>query len=133
MLTALQYAGESGGEVKATSMPLATWERAGSDCAAAVSSHFALTANCLLLSSGNLLITNPRDILLANWLASWRNIHLRCDDHVNTLFNALLLNNKEFQQLDFFAASAGGGMPVNVVAERWVKLAIMLEGYGLTE
>ncbi|MEN1799530.1 AMP-binding protein, partial [Pseudomonas aeruginosa] len=56
---------------------------------------------------------------------------------VNTLFNALL-NNKEFQQLDFSSLhlSAGGGMPVQqVVAERWVKLTgqYLLEGYGLTE
>ena len=53
------------------------------------------------------------------------------------LFNALL-NNKEFQQLDFSSLhlSAGGGMPVQqVVAERWVKLTgqYLLEGYGLTE
>ena len=56
---------------------------------------------------------------------------------VNTLFNALL-NNKEFQQLDFSTLhlSAGGGMPVQqAVAERWVKLTgqYLLEGYGLTE
>ncbi len=56
---------------------------------------------------------------------------------VNTLFNALL-NNKEFQQLDFSSLhlSAGGGMPVQqAVAERWVKLTgqYLLEGYGLTE
>jgi long-chain acyl-CoA synthetase len=42
---------------------------------------------------------------------------------VNTLFNALL-NNKEFQQLDFSSLHlSAGGMPVQqVVAERWVKL-----------
>ncbi len=46
---------------------------------------------------------------------------------VNTLFNALL-NNKEFQQLDFLrcicqpAADAGA----NVVAERWVKLTELI-------
>lgn len=56
---------------------------------------------------------------------------------VNTLFNALL-NNKEFQQLDFSSLhlSAGGGMPVqHAVAERWEKLTgrFLLEGYGLTE
>ncbi len=55
---------------------------------------------------------------------------------VNTLFNALL-NNKEFQQLDFSSLhlSAGGGMPVQQVVKRWVKLTgqYLLEGYGLTE
>ncbi len=55
---------------------------------------------------------------------------------VNTLFNALL-NNKEFQQLDFSSLhlSAGGGMPVQNGAERWVKLTgqYLLQKAGLTE
>ncbi len=114
-----------------------TGERAGSDRAAAVS-HFALTMNCLLfieLGGQNLLITNPRDIPgLVKELAKYP---FTAMTGVNTLFNALL-NNKEFQQLDFSSLhlSAGGGMPVqNVVAERWVKLTgqYLLEGYGLTE
>lgn len=55
---------------------------------------------------------------------------------VNTLFNALL-NNKEFQQLDFLHRPSLCGrrcMPVQqAVAERWVKLTgqYLLEGYGL--
>ncbi|MCS5961388.1 AMP-binding protein [Klebsiella pneumoniae subsp. pneumoniae] len=50
-----------------------------------------------------------------------------------------MLNNKEFQQLDFSSlhlSAGGGGMPVQqAVAERWVKLTgqYLLEGYGLTE
>ncbi|MCT4702322.1 long-chain-fatty-acid--CoA ligase FadD [Enterobacteriaceae bacterium H20N1] len=99
---------------------------------------FALTMNCLLfidLGGQNLLITNPRDIPgLVKELSKYK---FTAMTGVNTLFNALL-NNKEFQQLDFSSLhlSAGGGMPVqHVVAERWVKLTgrYLLEGYGLTE
>lgn len=99
---------------------------------------FALTMNCLLfieLGGQNLLITNPRDIPgLVKELAKYP---FTAMTGVNTLFNALL-NNKEFQQLDFSSLhlSAGGGMPVQqVVAERWEKLTgrFLLEGYGLTE
>lgn len=99
---------------------------------------FALTMNCLLfieLGGQNLLITNPRDIPgLVKELAKHP---FTAMTGVNTLFNALL-NNKEFQQLDFSSLhlSAGGGMPVqHAVAERWVKLTgrYLLEGYGLTE
>lgn len=98
---------------------------------------FALTMNCLLfieLDSPNVLITNPRDIPgLVKELAKYP---FTAMTGVNTLFNALL-NNKEFQQLDFSTLhlSAGGGMPVQqAVAERWVKLTgqYLLEGYGLT-
>lgn len=94
--------------------------------------------NCLLfieLGGQNLLITNPRDIPgLVKELAKYP---FTAMTGVNTLFNALL-NNKEFQQLDFSSLhlSAGGGMPVQqAVAERWVKLTgqYLLEGYGLTE
>ncbi|MGE9665147.1 AMP-binding protein, partial [Escherichia coli] len=62
---------------------------------------FALTMNCLLfieLGGQNLLITNPRDIPgLVKELAKYP---FTAMTGVNTLFNALL-NNKEFQQLDF--------------------------------
>lgn len=99
---------------------------------------FALTMNCLLfieIGGQNLLITNPRDIPgLVKELAKYP---FTAMTGVNTLFNALL-NNKEFQQLDFSSLhlSAGGGMPVqHAVAERWEKLTgrFLLEGYGLTE
>ena len=99
---------------------------------------FALTINCLLfidICGQNLLITNPRDIPgLVKELAKYP---FTAMTGVNTLFNALL-NNKDFQQLDFSSLhlSAGGGMPVqHAVAERWEKLTgrYLLEGYGLTE
>ena len=99
---------------------------------------FALTMNCLLfidLGGQNLLITNPRDI--PGLVKELSKCKFTAMTGVNTLFNALL-NNKEFQQLDFSSLhlSAGGGMPVQqVVAERWEKLTgrYLLEGYGLTE
>ena len=122
--------------VNATYGPLL---RAGAgDHRASAVSHFALTMNCLLfieLGGQNVLITNPRDIPgLVKELAKYP---FTAMTGVNTLFNALL-NNKEFQQLDFSTLhlSAGGGMPVQqAVAERWVKLTgrYLLEGYGLTE
>lgn len=99
---------------------------------------FALTVNCLLfmdLGGANLLITNPRDIPgLVKELAKTR---FTAITGVNTLFNALL-NDKDFQKLDFssLSLSAGGGMAVQkAVAERWEKLTghYLLEGYGLTE
>ncbi|WP_156322135.1 long-chain-fatty-acid--CoA ligase FadD [Winslowiella iniecta] len=99
---------------------------------------FALTVNCLLfieLGGCNLLITNPRDIPgLVKELGKYP---FTAITGVNTLFNALL-NDKDFQQLDFSSLrlSAGGGMAVQkAVAERWEKLTghYLLEGYGLTE
>jgi len=91
---------------------------------------FALTVNCLLfieLGGCNLLITNPRDIPgLVKELGKYP---FTAITGVNTLFNALL-NDKDFQKLDFSSLrlSAGGGMSVQkAVAERWEK------GYGLTE
>ncbi|RWR03793.1 long-chain fatty acid--CoA ligase [[Pantoea] beijingensis] len=99
---------------------------------------FALTVNCLLfieLGGCSLLITNPRDIPgLVKELAK---NPFTVITGVNTLFNALL-NDKDFQQLDFstMRLAAGGGMAVQkAVAERWEKLTgcYLLEGYGLTE
>lgn len=99
---------------------------------------FALTVNCLLfleLGGANLLITNPRDVpAMVKELAKTR---FTAITGVNTLFNALL-NDKDFQKLDFSSLklSAGGGMAVQkAVAERWEKLTghYLLEGYGLTE
>ncbi|EHD21619.1 Long-chain-fatty-acid--CoA ligase [Brenneria sp. EniD312] len=99
---------------------------------------FALTVNCLLFiefGGTNLLITNPRDIpTLVKELAQHP---FTVMVGVNTLFNALL-NNKEFNQLDFstLRLSVGGGASVQqAVAERWEKLTgkHLLEGYGLTE
>ncbi|WP_158784886.1 long-chain-fatty-acid--CoA ligase FadD [Pantoea sp. BAV 3049] len=99
---------------------------------------FALTVNCLLfidLGGANLLITNPRDI--PGLVKELSKVRFTAITGVNTLFNALL-NDKDFQQLDFssLSLSAGGGMSVQkAVAERWEKLTghYLLEGYGLTE
>lgn len=99
---------------------------------------FALTVNCLLfieLGGQNLLITNPRDI--PGFVKELSKYPFTAITGVNTLFNALL-NDKNFQQLDFSSLrlSAGGGMSVQkAVAERWEKLTghYLLEGYGLTE
>lgn len=99
---------------------------------------FALTINCLLfieLGGQNLLITNPKDI--PGLVKEMKRYSVTAITGVNTLFNALL-NNPDFQQLDFSSLhmSAGGGMPVQqAVAERWEQLTgrYLLEGYGLTE
>jgi len=99
---------------------------------------FALTVNCLLfieLGGQNLLIANPRDI--PGFVKELGKYPFTTITGVNTLFNALL-NDKNFQQLDFstLRLSAGGGMSVQkAVAERWEKLTghYLLEGYGLTE
>nr|WP_285817666.1 long-chain-fatty-acid--CoA ligase FadD [Echinimonas agarilytica] len=99
---------------------------------------FALTANCLTFlkyGCANLLITNPRDIpAFAKELSKYPFTALT---GVNTLFNALL-NNEDFQKLDFsnLKLSLGGGAAVQrSVAERWYEQTgvVLLEGYGLTE
>ncbi|MCS5968978.1 AMP-binding protein [Klebsiella variicola subsp. variicola] len=125
-------------QVNATLRPAAaSRQRVRGDRAAAVS-HFRPDHELPAVyrtGRANLLITNPRDIPgLVKELAKYP---FTAMTGVNTLFNALL-NNKEFQQLDFSSLhlSAGGGMPVQqAVAERWVKLTgqYLLEGYGLTE
>lgn len=99
---------------------------------------FALTVNCMLfidLGGANLLITNPRDI--PGLVKELSKVRFTSITGVNTLFNALL-NDDDFQKLDFssLSLSAGGGMSVQkAVAERWEKLTghYLLEGYGLTE
>jgi len=99
---------------------------------------FSLTVNCLLMmkvGGFNILITNPRDIPgFAKELAKHR---YNVITGVNTLFNALL-NNAEFNQLDFsnVKVCVGGGMAVQkAVADKWKKVTgkVLLEGYGLTE
>jgi long-chain acyl-CoA synthetase len=99
---------------------------------------FALTVNCMLfidLGGANLLITNPRDI--PGLVKELSKVRFTAITGVNTLFNALL-NDEDFQKLDFssLSLSAGGGMSVQkAVAERWERLTghYLLEGYGLTE
>ena len=99
---------------------------------------FALTVNCLLfveMGGQNLLITNPRDI--PNFVKELKHFPFTALTGVNTLFNALV-NNEDFQELDFsrLKAAIGGGMAVQrAVAEKWHKItgSHLLEGYGLTE
>lgn len=125
-------------QVKATYGPLLHEQRELVVTALPLYHIFALTINCLLfidLGGQNLLITNPRDI--PGMVKELSKYPFTAITGVNTLFNALL-NNSEFQKLDFsnLNLAAGGGMPVQqVVAERWEKLTghYLLEGYGLTE
>lgn len=99
---------------------------------------FALTANCLTfmrIGATNLLIANPRD--LPNFVKEWRKYPVTVFTGVNTLFNALL-NNNEFQKLDFSSLrlTLGGGMAVQkAVADRWQALtsSSLTQAYGLTE
>ena len=99
---------------------------------------FALTCNALMtvsIGSRNVLITNPRD--MPAFVKELSKHAFTVITGVNTLFNGLL-NNPEFQKLDFtkLKFGFGGGMAVQqVVAEKWEKLtnAPLSEGYGLTE
>jgi long-chain acyl-CoA synthetase len=99
---------------------------------------FSLTANCLIfmtLGAENVLITNPRDI--PGLVKEMSKHSFTAITGVNTLFNALL-NNAEFQRLDFstLQMTLGGGMAVQkAVADRWEKVTgkPLIEAYGLTE
>jgi long-chain acyl-CoA synthetase len=99
---------------------------------------FSLTANCLIfmtLGAENVLITNPRDI--PGLVKEMSKHSFTAITGVNTLFNALL-NNAEFQKLDFstLQMTLGGGMAVQkAVADRWEKVTgkPLIEAYGLTE
>jgi long-chain acyl-CoA synthetase len=99
---------------------------------------FALTANCFTffkIGATNLLITNPRDI--PAFVAEMGKYPFTVLTGVNTLFNALL-NNDKFAELDFsrFALTLGGGMAVQrAVAEKWKQVTgkTLIEAYGLTE
>ena len=99
---------------------------------------FSLTVNCLLMlkvGGLNVLITNPRDI--PGFVKELAKHRYNVITGVNTLFNALL-NNAEFNQLDFsnVKVCVGGGMAVQkAVADKWKKVTgkVLLEGYGLTE
>ncbi len=99
---------------------------------------FSLTVNCLLMlkvGGLNVLITNPRDI--PGFVKELARHPYNVITGVNTLFNALL-NNPEFNQLDFSKVKVcvGGGMAVQkAVADKWKQVTgkVLLEGYGLTE
>lgn len=99
---------------------------------------FSLTANCFVFASVgalNILITNPRDI--PGFVKELRKWKFTAFTGVNTLFNGLL-NNPDFQKLDFSALklTLGGGMAVQkAVAEKWRATTgkPLIEAYGLTE
>jgi long-chain acyl-CoA synthetase len=88
-----------------------------------------------MIGASNLLIANPRDIKAL--IKDLRRTPCTVITGVNTLFNALI-NNKEFNRLDFsqLRLAIGGGMAVQrQVAERWKSLTgkPLIEAYGLTE
>ncbi len=99
---------------------------------------FSLTANCLTfmrLGACNLLIVNPRDI--KGFVKEISQYKFTAFTGVNTLFNALL-NNEDFQKIDFSALklTLGGGMAVQkATAEHWLKVTgkPLVQAYGLTE
>jgi long-chain acyl-CoA synthetase len=107
-------------------------------CALPLYHIYALTVNALMgMQQGaqNVLITNPRDI--PAFVKELRRTKFHIMPGLNTLFNALL-NNKDFQKLDFssLVLTFGGGMAVQrAVAERWKALTgtTIAEGYGLSE
>jgi long-chain acyl-CoA synthetase len=99
---------------------------------------FALTVCGLLgtrIGAMCLLIPNARDI--PAFVKELGKYEFHMLPAVNTLYNALL-NNPDFQKLDFsgLKAANGGGMAVQrPVAERFFKLTNcpIIEGYGLSE
>jgi long-chain acyl-CoA synthetase len=107
-------------------------------CALPLYHIYALTVNALMgMQQGaqNILIPNPRDI--PGFVKELGKYPINVFPGLNTLFNALL-NNEDFQKLDFkpLLLTFGGGMAVQrAVAERWQKLTgiIISEGYGLSE
>jgi long-chain acyl-CoA synthetase len=107
-------------------------------CALPLYHIFGLTVNALVgmqQGANNVMIPNPRDIPGFVKELGKRPFHVFVG--LNTLFNALL-NNSEFQRLDFkpMVLTLAGGMAVQkAVAERWLKLTgcPITEGYGLSE
>ncbi|MPS50225.1 long-chain-fatty-acid--CoA ligase [Pigmentiphaga sp.] len=107
-------------------------------CALPLYHIFGLTVCGLLgMRAGglNVMVPNPRDIPdLVRTLSGYR---FTLFPGVNTLFNALL-HNEKFRSLDFscLRVSVGGGMAVQkAVADRWVEVtkSPLCEGYGLSE
>ncbi|TVR83667.1 MAG: long-chain-fatty-acid--CoA ligase [Saprospirales bacterium] len=99
---------------------------------------FAFTANCVAMmtfGAHSILVTNARDI--PSVVKEFKNNKVSMVTGVNTLFNALL-NNEKFRKLDFSSlkVTVGGGMAVQKsVAEEWLKVTgcYLNEGYGMTE
>lgn len=99
---------------------------------------FSFTVGCLaMMETGahNVLITNPRDIpAFVDEMSKWK---FTAVTGLNTLFVALL-NNKEFQGLDFshLKITVAGGMALQkAAADEWEKVTgnQVCEGYGMTE
>lgn len=99
---------------------------------------FALTVNCFLslrIGGDSVLVADPRNIKNLVKVMSQSNITIMTG--VNTLFNALI-NNEKFCQtlLPSLRLVIGGGTSVQKsVADRWfIHTGLqILEGYGLTE
>ncbi|MBS0508349.1 MAG: AMP-binding protein [Proteobacteria bacterium] len=98
---------------------------------------FALTLCLLAIRQGSrlTLIPNPRDIPKFVEVLKKRPFHLL--PAVNTLFNALL-HNERFRRLDFsrLCVSQAGGMAASeATAQQWQKLtgSTMIEGWGMSE
>lgn len=107
-------------------------------CALPLYHIFAFTVNALAIAKyggHNILIPNPRDI--PAFVKELKKHPISVFTGVNTLYNALL-NNAEFQKLDFssYKLAVAGAMALQkAVAERWTKVTgcTIIEGYGLTE
>jgi long-chain acyl-CoA synthetase len=99
---------------------------------------FALSVNMLLMirvGAKIILITNPRDI--PAFVKDLSREPFTIITGVNTLFNALL-HNEKFLKLDFsqLKGAVGGGMAVqDTVAKKWKHITgtALVEGYGLSE
>ena len=98
---------------------------------------FALTLLLLTLRQGSSvsLIPNPRDI--PKFVAVLRKRPFHTLPAVNTLFNALLQNEK-FRSIDFseLAVTQAGGMAASEgTAQHWQKITgkVMIEGWGMSE
>lgn len=107
-------------------------------CALPLYHIFAFTVNALAIAKyggHNILITNPRDI--PAFVKELKKHPITVFTGVNTLYNALL-NNAEFQKLDFssYKLAVAGAMALQkAVAIRWKEVTgcTIVEGYGLTE
>jgi long-chain acyl-CoA synthetase len=107
-------------------------------CALPLYHIFAFTVNALAIAKyggHNILIPNPRDI--PAFVKELKKHPITVFTGVNTLYNALL-NNAEFQKLDFstYKIAVAGAMALQkAVAERWKQVTgcVIVEGYGLTE
>jgi long-chain acyl-CoA synthetase len=99
---------------------------------------FAFTVNCMAMMSygaKTILIVNARD--LGSIIKEFKNHKINVMTGVNTLFNALL-NNEKFNTIDFseLKITVAGGMALqNTVATKWKDLTgcTLSEGYGMTE